>query len=463
MENRFNYKISKLGLSIGIISLLIGMSFGTWWLLQPTWQPILSSIDEPHSRLEIRNKLMEWGVPYKEDLETNNILVQESQLLSLRAKLGEAGIPEERSPGLEIFSDAEYGMSEFTQRINYQRAIESEIANTIRSFTDVNAAKVHLTIPKQSLFKNEKAIPKASVTIKPRPEQELSPHQISGIAQLVAAAVEGLTAENVIVLNDKGEVISSGPNDLQSESKQSLSDMEQYYAQKARELVIGIAQTDNVKISVNITYNFNKVKSVREEILPKSNSEYGHLHKVKRQVIKSNEGDGELPSSNTQTEEEFLFSKERSEIEYSQGDIELLSIGIVVTKELSNAVVENIKTVVSSGLGFNAKRGDQIAVVAIPENPQEHNKSIPSSTISSVIPDTPDSSDVKDLWSKVSIVQKIGAGVIAVVILLIIVFIAIRRAGETQLLVPQLPKSDQEALLVEVRQWLTKDQAGNSR
>lgn len=462
MEN-LNYKISKLGLSIGIISLLIGMSFGTWWLLQPTWQPILSTIDEPHSRLEIRNKLMEWGVPYKEDLETNNILVQESQLLSLRAKLGEAGIPEERSPGLEIFSDAEYGMSEFTQRINYQRAIESEIANTIRSFTDVNAAKVHLTIPKQSLFKNEKAIPKASVTIKPRPEQELSPHQISGIAQLVAAAVEGLTAENVIVLNDKGEVISSGPNDLQSESKQSLSDMEQYYAQKARELVIGIAQTDNVKISVNITYNFNKVKSVREEILPKSNSEYGHLHKVKRQVIKSNEGDGELPSSNTQTEEEFLFSKERSEIEYSQGDIELLSIGIVVTKELSNAVVENIKTVVSSGLGFNAKRGDQIAVVAIPENPQEHNKSIPSSTISSVIPDTPDSSDVKDLWSKVSIVQKIGAGVIAVVILLIIVFIAIRRAGETQLLVPQLPKSDQEALLVEVRQWLTKDQAGNSR
>src|SRR5690606_31925 len=158
----------------------------------------------PHSRVEIRNKLMEWGTVFKEDPTTGNILVKDSELLGLRAKLGAQGIPEEPAPGLEIFSDAEYGMSEFTQRINYQRAIEAEIANTIRSFADVNSARVHLTIPKQSIFRDEKAIPKASVTIKPRPKQELNANQISGIAQLVAASVDGLEAKNVIVLNNNG-------------------------------------------------------------------------------------------------------------------------------------------------------------------------------------------------------------------------------------------------------------------
>jgi flagellar M-ring protein FliF len=461
MASNSGFSLNKPGLVIGLVGLLACMAFGAWWLLQPSWQPILNSTDSPHSRVEIRNKLMEWGTVFKEDPANGNILVRDSELLGLRAKLGEQGIPEEPAPGLEIFSDAEYGMSEFTQRINYQRAIEAEIANTIRSFADVNSARVHLTIPKQSIFRDEKAIPKASVTIKPRPGQELSPNQISGIAQLVAASVDGLEAKNVIVLNNSGEVISAGQDDVKADLKQSKFDLENYYTSKARELVRGIANTDDLKISVNVVYNFDKVKAVREQVLPKSSGEYGHLQRVKRHTIKnSGENTADLSTTNS-TEEEFLFSKERSEIEYSPGEIEKLSVGIVILRELPQQTIDNVISVVSSGLGMDLNRGDTIAVVAIPAEkaPAQQDNAIsekqqnPATALPKNIP-------VDVTISNSS--QLILLACMVVIFILCITFAMVRIRKKHGTTTPRLSKHEQEALLLDLKTWLSKTSSGKS-
>lgn len=461
MANNFRFSLNKPGLVVGFVGLLVCMVFGVWWLQQPSWQPILNSIDSPHSRVEIRNKLMEWGTVFKEDPANGNILVRDTELLGLRAKLGEQGIPEEPAPGLEIFSDAEYGMSEFTQRINYQRAIEAEIANTIRSFADVNSARVHLTIPKQSIFRDEKATPKASVTVKPRPGQELSPNQISGIAQLVAASVDGLEAKNVIVLNNSGEVISAGQDDTKIELKQSKFDLENHYSAKVRELVRGIAHTDDIKISVNVEYNFDKVKSIREQVLPKSSGDYGHLQKVKRNTVKSSNENTADSSTTTSTEEEFLFSKERSEIEYSPGEIEKLSVGVVILRELPQQTIDNVITVVSSGLGMNLARGDTIAVVAIAaDNVPAKQDSIVNEDPQSIPAALPRSTDTRITPPNMNQLM-LGVGVIVIFILCIVVaMLRMRKKNKDNR--PRLSKHEQEALLLDLKKWLAKTPSGRS-
>ncbi len=464
MAINFKVGINKLGLIVGLIGLLFCAALGVWWILQPSWQPILDSAKSPQSRLEIRNKLMEWGQSFKEDPETGNILVRDTDLLALRAKLSANGIPEERSPGLEIFSEAEYGMSEFTQRINYQRAIESEIANTIRSFADVNSARVHLTIPKQSIFRDEKSVPKASVTIKPKPGQTLTKAQVHGISKLVAASIDGLDPASVIILNNYGEVISANAEDPNQELKQSKFDAERYYAQKARELVHGIAHTDDIKISVNVIYNFDKVKSIREQFLPKAPGEFGHILKSKHQITKSTDENNLNASTNTITEEEYLYSKERSEIEHAPGEIQKLSIGIVVMRRLPQETINSIINVVTSGLGMDTSRGDTITVVAIPgeslanDEKSSVDKKGNSEKSSSVSAAQGDNISLK-IESSYFVIGAIAA---VLAVLLLIFLIVITKRGNKKLYAPRLSKHEQEAFLLELKQWLHKHPSSKS-
>jgi flagellar M-ring protein FliF len=372
------------------------------------------------------------------------------------------GIPEEPAPGLELFNDAEYGMSEFTQRVNYRRAIEAEIARTIRSFAEVSSARVHLTIPKKSIFKDEKVAPKASVTVKPRPGQQLSHGQITGITQLVAASVEDLRAENVIVLNEKGEIVSVQDKDSVSNLQNTKYDLEHRYAEKAFDLVQGIARTDDIKISVNITYNTDRVKAVREQLLPNSDGKVGHLRRLKKQTTETGGEKSDKPSSNSTIDEEYVFSTERSEIEYTGGEIEHLGIGIVVAADLPEAAISNITRVVSSGLGIDFERGDSLAVVTIPPTANSvDNKGVvashPVELTDAVAPAAPSPTYAR-LEDRDSMLLIAGLALALVSIISLGLYMVYLRSRRVKPLL--LSSEEQELLLLELKTWLSRDTVG---
>lgn len=461
--DKLGFLNDKLGLVAGIVSVLAIAGSGGWWLMQPSWQPVLNSEDTPQSRVEIRNHLMEWSVPFKEDTANGDLLVKDSDLLAVRTRLSKLGIPEEPGPGLEIFSEAEYGMSEFTQRVNYRRAIEAEVARTIRSFADVTSARVHLTIPKKSIFRDEKVIPKASVTVKPKPGQQLTKSQIKGISELVAAAVEELESENVIVLNDKGEIVSPQSNEGQTDVQQSRFDLEKHYTQKALELVQGVAQTESIKVSVNISYNSDKVKSVREKFLPNIDGEIGHLRRIKRQTTENSGDKGSGSSSNTTLDEEYVFSTERSEIEYASGQIEKIGVGIVVMRDIPPSTIENIIAVVNSGLGIDPARGDDVAVVAIPPLNQATPTEAVAASSQTGPTHLPDNFQLSESLPQQSWTEKskrrgwLAGSVIGALILFAIAiaaFVSFRKKPQADWV--RLSQDEQETLLLELKQWLAQ-------
>ncbi len=451
-----------LGLIIGSVVILAMASFAAWWVLTPSWRPLLGATVSESSHNEAINYLMKWEVPYKQDSESGSLLVHKEQVIALRNRLEKLGIPSKQPEGLEIFTETDYGMSEFTQRINHQRGLEGEIARTIRSFTDIKMARVHLTMPKESIFKDRRVAAKASVVVEAKPGQNISAEQVSGIQSLVSAAVENLKSDQVTILDEKGRVLSSSEDQPNNQRKYALEDIESEYARKATHLVREMVPNTSVEVAVNAQINFDKVRSIKEQVIPQEEEGSGYISKQKSQVnskpAAKNE-EQEVLTSNRLLETEYVFSKERSEIEYASGKIEKLSIGIVISRLISDVAISDIENVVASGLGLDLDRGDKIVVVAVPT------------------PETPEEKVTEDLLQLKPQVHPAlgeennrtffpldnrqqlliyGAGVLALFVLLIIVYLfgRGRKAGASP-----MTASEREQLLSEVRYWIAQEKS----
>ena len=355
----------RIGLYIGLATITGIALIGTWWLLTPSWQALFTSDISADSRNAAINHLMASKEPFKEQEETGLLLVNANHIAQIRQELSGMGIPADTRPGLELFGETDYGMSEFTQRINYQRAMEAEIAHTISDFEEVRRARVHLNIPKQSIFRDQQTSPKASVVITTSKGQHLSAEQISGISELVASTVEGLAANKVVVLNESGNILSTSSNPANSHAPASANAIELALTQKARTLIEGFVHPDNVQIAVNATLDYDQMRAVREEIIPIKGTQ-GLLKKSKRKITQGQASGKDSPKSRadgSDVEEEFVFSTERSEISYASGDIKTLSVGIVIRVDLSEQTLSDIEQVLSAGLGLDVLRGDRISVV----------------------------------------------------------------------------------------------------
>ncbi|VUD61755.1 Flagellar M-ring protein [Thalassocella blandensis] len=356
----------KLGLIAGFAVIIVIGVAASFWLMTPKWEPVLGGTVSEEMNVQVKNSLMEWGIPFKQDEASGHLLVGKELVSEVRQKLSLSGIPSDLQPGLELFDKSEYGMSEFTQRINYQRAIEAEIARTIRGFVEVRTARVHLTIPKESIFKDRQVKPKASVVLQTKNDQAITEDQTRGIAKLVASAVEGMDEANVIVLNENGEMLFGEGRDENGVSKRvSNRNIEQAYKEKAKDLVSGLVQSNNINIAVYAKINHDKVRSIKEQVLPKSKDVSGHIKKKRQQTNTTPSLEKSKNNSNGLVEEEFIFSTEKSEIEYASGQIEKMSVGIVVAKKIDEKLIDDIKSVVIAGLGLQLDRGDIITVVSV--------------------------------------------------------------------------------------------------
>ncbi|WNO11340.1 flagellar basal-body MS-ring/collar protein FliF [Teredinibacter sp. KSP-S5-2] len=446
MADLLIFQSKKNGLILGIV-LIVAIAIGaTWWILSPKWTPVIGSEMNPDTKLKVQNHLMEWGIPYREESQTGAILVQNTSLLDVRSRLNEYGIPSETKIGFELFNEAEYGMSEFTQRINYQRALETEIAKTVAGFSGVKNARVHLSLPKESIFKDKSSIPKASVTITAIRNTALSDDQIEGIRRLVATSVDQLSTENVVVLDERGRVISFIKGSEKTFGIEQNRNLELSYEEKIKNLVIEMLKTKNVQAVVSIKYNMDKIKSIREEILPNNEGNNGG-YPIKSVSKKTSDGELKNAQNNSSLEQEFIYSREKSEIEYATGGIEKISVGIVIGEKITTETKEIISALVSSALGLEKERGDTISVAYSETNKEEKSAKDSDSTIAT----PPEKSSLdKSIYKDKKTIYVFSVILLLITLILIITTTLLRKTPRKE---KQLSQEEMNTLLLEIKQW----------
>jgi flagellar M-ring protein FliF len=197
------------GLIIAIIATILALTTVIWYTTRPTYKVLFSGLPEQETGRVIE-ELTKSNVPYQLSLGGGTIEIPTDQVYDVRLQLATLGLPKQNSGvGYEIFDQGSLiGMTDFMQRMNFQRALQGELSRTIESISSVNTARVHLVLPKKSLFVSEEQAATASVVMElSRP---LSSVQSEGIVHLVASAVEGLEQNNVTLIDHKGNLIAGG-------------------------------------------------------------------------------------------------------------------------------------------------------------------------------------------------------------------------------------------------------------
>lgn len=203
-----NLTIGKLlALVIIVGGTAAAFAFVIAWSSQGDLQVLYSNLT-PEDAGVILMKLKEDKVPYRISGDGRSILIPRDRVYETRLELASQGLPQGGAVGFEIFDNTKLGMTEFVQNVNYQRALQGELARTITGFTEIESCRVHVVMPAKSLFVEEQEPATASVVLKLRPGRWLSNEQIQGIVHLVSSSVSGLSPEHVTVVDNFGKMLA---------------------------------------------------------------------------------------------------------------------------------------------------------------------------------------------------------------------------------------------------------------
>lgn len=357
---------ARFGIAAGTVVILVGAGLLAWWLVRPSYGVLYTNIGV-RDAAEITAKLQQWDVPFRRG-DTGSLSVPAADVLSTRMRLISEGIPNHGTVGFELFDEADYGMTAFAQRINYQRALQGELERTIISLKDVRDARVALSLPRKTLFATQNQTAKGSVTVSLRAGATLSPKQVDGIRRLVASAVRGLSAKNVMVLDDHGNVLThSGAEaglgshlDVKRKYENRLHD-------KIQKLLVTVFGARNFAVSVDASFDYSKIKNVETRILPAGeNGNELILEKKQSETSRSagNRAGKSDGNGNSQSDIHYLHGKSVRQVAYAPGRLERLSIGVIVPPDMSAKQLTRLREVVAAAAGINPDRGDQITVAA---------------------------------------------------------------------------------------------------
>lgn len=364
---------------VGIVISIAMIVSIVWWITSPSWVDLYPAEMPQEEKQLAAEVLSNVGIDYKYDEGTKKILIQSGNVGRARKLLAENGVPKKTGIGLEIFANSDYGLSEFVQNINYQRGMEEELARTIRAMNGIKDARVHLTIKKPSLFDEKRQEPKASVILTLKEGVPVDKYQIRGVQEMVASALPGLQADAVIVLSEKGRVVSD--SDANSASEEDKNSIELKYTKIISDLLKGYLGDDHYNVSVNIVIDRKKKTTIAENYFPDVKTGKGFITRSKQSDKRDDLNNQENSNSQNAKEEEFIYSKERSEISYPSGEISRISIGIIVKKLLSVEEQGLLKDLVTKAIGMETLRGDTISLIitkGISTNqPEQHIDSVP--------------------------------------------------------------------------------------
>ena len=345
------------------------------WAGQPQWVPAFSGIPI-ESAGQLTDKLDQAGVQYKLERGGADILVAQPDLAKARVALARGGVPTSGRPGFELFDQPTWGLTDFTQRINYRRALEGELERTVSKMRGIEAAQVHLVMHETQGFGAAEKPAEASVVLKLKSGGDAQKDVVSGIAHLLASSVDGLTSDHVTVVDDSGRLLSEAdePSTAEGMSNKQLQlqqEVEEYLRSKAERLLGQMVGHGNAKVQVNASINFDHVERRVETVDP---DKQAVASETKNEITPGAQGGAAQTNSATNYEN----TKQVETFSGAIGNLKRVTVAVVVSDKRdstpgskrptftprSAAELAQIEQLVRSSIGLDSTRGDVVSVVS---------------------------------------------------------------------------------------------------
>jgi flagellar M-ring protein FliF len=388
-------KISLLAL-IGIT--LASLIFLFSWSQKSHYQALFTNVSDGDSGLMIQ-KLKELKIPYK--VEGGGILVPSEKVYELRLQLAAQGLPQGGGIGFEIFDKTNFGTSDFVQKLNYRRALQGELSRTIQSLSEIENCRVHLAVPEKNLFMEKESKPSASVMVKLKSGRNLSPNQVQGVVHLIASSVEGLSPQEVTVIDHRGGMLTRSVQEGAVQLSNNQLELQRSYEKEIENRVVNIlepiAGKEKVKARASATLDFTRTEKTEEKYDPNGQVVRSEQKNQEKSVSGLTGGvpgtSSNLPNKkpplmassagNTQKLNEvtnYEISKVISRVISPSQELKKVSVAVVVdgtyaaapgskTKKYTPRTDEEMKyyeDLVKKAVGFSTERGDEVRVVNMP-------------------------------------------------------------------------------------------------
>ncbi len=368
---------------------------------------------------DVLTRLKESRIPYRLANSGTSIMVPVGQVYETRLTLAGDGLPRGGGVGFEIFDKTNFGTTDFVQRLNYQRALQGELARTIRQFQQIQEARVHIATPKESVFVEDEKPPTASISVKLRGRQKLTQLQIQSIVNLVASAVPGMSTDNITLVDTTGRLLyrKGGDEDgvLSATQQEYQIKLERNMSRKIETMLEEVVGVNKVMAQVTAELEFNRVnfteesfdpegKVVRsEQTMTEGDSREGLTPQgvpgVKGDLATFNDAGGSgSDNSNYQRNNitrNYEISHTTKHVQEATGIIKRLSVAVMVDgtyakeagadgaetlqyKPRSAADMARFDKLVKNAIGYSEERGDQVEVASmaftlsmVPEPPED--------------------------------------------------------------------------------------------
>lgn len=354
---------ARAGFIAGALVIVAGAAMALWWVLSPNYQLLFGGLRETDAA-EIAKSLKDWKVPYRFADGGRSIEVPADQVYDTRMKLVSEGVPSGGHVGFELFNDSDFGVTEFAQRVNYQRAVQGELERSIAALPGVQSVRVHLTIQRPGLFVGQDDSSKASVVVGLAAGESLTSAQARGIRNLVASAVEGLSPSAVVVLGPGG-VLQGGNSgeDGAWDQDEERNAFEKRIRENVNDLLGSVFRLQNFRVSVDVQLNFDKIHRVSERVIAQGDGGNGLVkHKRVTRTGGGTSGTGEAPATSNQEEVDYAHGSEREELVKAPGRIERISVAVLVPSTLSSFDLGRLRRLVTAAAGLDPERGDVLEV-----------------------------------------------------------------------------------------------------
>jgi len=400
----------------GGVALILALMVAVWmWSQAPEYRVLFSNYSDRDGGA-ITASLDQMGVKYKFSEGGNAILVPSEQIPDLRLKLAAQGLPKGGNVGFELMENQKLGVSQFLEQVNYQRSLEGELAQSIQSLGSVLSARVHLALPKPSVFVRDQQKPTASVLLTLQPGRALDAGQVSAIVHMVASSVPELPFSNVTVVDQTGALLSeqgakaAGNKMLDATQLKYVDQVQQNIIKQVESIIKPLVGEGNVRAEATAEVDFAQVDTAAESYKPNSPPE---PQAIRSQQTSETQGAGgaaasgvpgalsnQPPGVNTapidgqppaeapapagpSTKNSTTNFEVDKTIRYEQrpmGGIKRLTVGVIVNyrrivdpatgkvtvRPLAAAEVAQINELVKQAMGYSQDRGDTLNVTNAP-------------------------------------------------------------------------------------------------
>jgi flagellar M-ring protein FliF len=391
----FNSMPGSRKLMLAVVSVIILASIVTfvYFTNQEEYHVLFSNLGSEDAA-GIVTKLKDKKISYQISPAGDSISVPSSKVAELRLELAASGILRGGGVGFEIFDNRIMGATEFEQQLNYRRALQGELVRTINSLDEIQQSRIHIALPKESLFIDQQKKATASVTVKLKPGRKLKQSQIDGIGHLVASSIEGLNSDDVMIVDSQGNILSRNQEDsrlarLSSSQIEYQRNIEKDMVNQIQTMLESVVGQGKAVVRVNAELDFKVTEKTEETYDPESpvvRSTQKQTDKLTGGSAPSGKEQGSFASSGSEKEKmdetvNYEINKTVSKTVMPVGEVKKISIAVLVDgtyqkndkgvstyQERPKKELDSLEDIVRKSSGFNAQRGDQVAVASMPFN-----------------------------------------------------------------------------------------------